>query len=295
MNSNFETYIYEGQRVVLLYDAEVSYWSPSIAPLAYGGEYNPYPLVEDIIQGIRCGMLHPNLCYDDSYANDCVGEYTGEVDIIRAKVRDIESPNSLTEQYVTKLFAVLDEAKRELAVTTTEDDGWHSKREYMMEKLKSMSDNDITQRLQALRESWEQVIEEGGYDKAISDAITKRESYPFNGYVADAQNYLFTPLAESKDCSFESILFECGYLDKEEAIGASILIYPTNADIFVGDQVFNIDLDFQDPEFFESTEEAEDWITQMLLRRVQDHVDDTISNLDDIKDKLMGVLNRYTK
>lgn len=144
----------------------------------------------------------------------------------------------------------------------------------------------------------------------ISGTISRKKGY--GSYVIEAENESGDTISRTTN---DSLLYDIINSDpnsdeeldkKEETIKslckslkedsenwkyyARIKCYPTNADLWYGEEHFNINYDLQDPEFFESEKEMKEWITDTLW-----DIKDNLINYDDICRDLCGHLCYYCK
>lgn len=146
-------YTYNGNTVILADVADMAQYT-DVEPLDTCRGIGAYLATDDVIQ-LAC---QHDLCretYDDSYS-----AYSGNVEIIDTEVVNVENPQRLTDEWVSKEYALRDEAERELCVTTDRYYDWTSERSKMIDRVS----NALTSTVDALRQEWEHIV--NGYEYA---------------------------------------------------------------------------------------------------------------------------------
>ena len=174
-----KTYIFNNQQVVLLYDTEVQEINNQVSPLSdYGCNINPYTLTDEVRGWIEQGVITPCASYDECYC----GVSDNEEEIIHARVRNIENGQHLIEEWITKSYAISDEAIRELCATTDSYCDWTSERKKMFDKIydltQSYEDDELREELATLRQEWEEIVD--NYDTSDVD-----DDYSWEGLIKE--------------------------------------------------------------------------------------------------------------
>lgn len=76
---------------------------------------------------------------------------------------------------------------------------------------------------------------------------------------------------------------------------ATVKLYATNATLFAGDNSWNIEFDFSDPNFFDSEDELKDWIEERINDLLWDAGDIRLLNYNEIIRDFCIHLNKYVK
>ncbi len=74
---------------------------------------------------------------------------------------------------------------------------------------------------------------------------------------------------------------------------AKIKSYPTNIELFMGNGSWQINTDFQDPEYFDSAEDAREWAEDRVAEITKDCYE--INNYDELIDDMVSAVSRYIR
>ena len=167
----YANYLYNGIPSVLLYEEDALRLCPAQEPLSTDGGFHPYELTDELAAAIEAENFLPCGNYEDSY----LGGWTEATEIGYNTVRNIENDQRTVIEWTSNEYAMMDEAERELCVTTDRYYDWTSARAEMIRQIEGGYD------IQELEKEWNTKCAE--YESVL-DSIN--EDYSFASIIEEA-------------------------------------------------------------------------------------------------------------